>query len=436
MAIMDYLPQFKDNTQDVSGLPANDTLAQLELQRKLKLADALKNAQAPQGQMISGHYVAPSFTQQLANAYGMYKGKKAEEEAIKNYGEYQKTKSSQLGDVLKSLETRTEDVPLDTVQTGGMPGMWETQTIKPDINKTIELMNTYDPSFGAKLAENKIAKALMPKEPIKLGKEDVLLDPTTFKPVYQGTTTNLGKVELDKFTPVSIAKFTTSGNYADLEPTAKAESSIFGKIDPKDYTATSVNKFLQTKNYADLIANSKLNENKAPVGYVWGKPDASGNPTLVPLAGGPADKSVNPTENQSNAAAFADRMNAADKTISSLEGKYSPFKISIATSNKTSMIPGGTALANAALGENEQKVEQAQREFINAILRRESGAAISPSEFESYSREYFPEPNDLPGKIQQKREARARAIAGLNKAAGPVSNKPTQNNIVNFEDLK
>ena len=79
---MAFFPE--DNTQDVSGLPANDAMAQLELKRKLKIAEALQNAQVPQGQMVSGHYVAPSFTQQLASAYGMYKGKKSEEEAIQS----------------------------------------------------------------------------------------------------------------------------------------------------------------------------------------------------------------------------------------------------------------------------------------------------------------------------------------------------------------
>jgi len=98
---MAFFPQ--DDTQDVSGIPANDVMAQLELQRKLKMADALKNAQAPQGQMIGGHYVAPSFTQSLANAYGMYKGKKSEEEAIKQYGDYAKSKEQKQADALRGF---------------------------------------------------------------------------------------------------------------------------------------------------------------------------------------------------------------------------------------------------------------------------------------------------------------------------------------------
>ena len=97
---MSFMPT---DTQDVSGIPANDVMAQLELQRKLKMADALKNAQAPQGQMIGGHYVAPSWTQSLANAYGVYKGKKSEEEAIKKYGDYTASKEQKMSDALKAF---------------------------------------------------------------------------------------------------------------------------------------------------------------------------------------------------------------------------------------------------------------------------------------------------------------------------------------------
>ena len=57
-------------TQD--QMPQDDTMMQLELQRKLKLADALRQQSTPEGQMVSGHYVAPSWTQQLANLYGKY----------------------------------------------------------------------------------------------------------------------------------------------------------------------------------------------------------------------------------------------------------------------------------------------------------------------------------------------------------------------------
>lgn len=115
---MAFLPQ--DNTQDVSGIPANDAMAQLELQRRLKMAQQLQQEQAPQGQMVSGHYVAPAFTQQLAGVFNKYIGSKAEENAMKQYGDYTKAeenkKAKAYGDYLDKLSgTKTTTMQPTTV---------------------------------------------------------------------------------------------------------------------------------------------------------------------------------------------------------------------------------------------------------------------------------------------------------------------------------
>ena len=113
MGIMDYIPQFGDNTNQDMPLPADDTMAQMEIKRRLEMAKALQNQEVPQGQMVSGHYVAPSWTQYAANLVGKYQGNKKEQDAIKQYGDYQTTQSQKLGDILTKLgtgkETKTTD---------------------------------------------------------------------------------------------------------------------------------------------------------------------------------------------------------------------------------------------------------------------------------------------------------------------------------------
>ena len=95
-------------------LPQDDIMMQLELKRKFALADALKNQAMPQGQMVSDHYVAPSWTQYLANALGKYSGMKGEEAAIKQYGDYRTAENTRMSDALKTFgqafkpTTRTE----------------------------------------------------------------------------------------------------------------------------------------------------------------------------------------------------------------------------------------------------------------------------------------------------------------------------------------
>lgn len=65
-----------------------------------------------------------------------------------------------------------------------------------------------------------------------------------------------------------------------------------------------------------------------------------------------------------------------------------------------------------------QKYDQARRDFVNAVLRRESGAVISVEEFENANQQYFPQPGDAPEVIAQKRRNRVDAIAGLELGAG------------------
>ena len=72
------------------------------------------------------------------------------------------------------------------------------------------------------------------------------------------------------------------------------------------------------------------------------------------------------------------------------------------------------AAANATFANpQEQQIEQAQRDFINAALRRESGAVISDAEFANARQQYFPQPGDSKQVIDQKRRNREMAIQGI-----------------------
>ena len=77
-------------------------------------------------------------------------------------------------------------------------------------------------------------------------------------------------------------------------------------------------------------------------------------------------------------------------------------------------LPGG----NYLVSEDYQLYAQAKRDFINATLRQESGAAIAESEFDSANRQYFPMPGDSPAVIEQKRRNRETAIQSFMLAGG------------------
>lgn len=149
---------------------------------------------------------------------------------------------------------------------------------------------------------------------------------------------------------------------------------------------------------------------KVPSGYRLGKDGVS----LEAIPGGPADPQNKPlTETQGKASLFATRMDKADKIMTDI----------IASGTKTPAmlagLPGGNFTANV----NQQKLEQAQRDFLNAVLRQESGAVIGPTEFESGQKQYFPQRGDAPEVILQKAENRRTAIQGMGVMAGPGMGK-------------
>lgn len=140
-----------------------------------------------------------------------------------------------------------------------------------------------------------------------------------------------------------------------------------------------------------------------------------------------ADKA--PTEFQGKSAAFGLRAEEADKILKNLQGKYSPAAINSKLAVQETPLIGGAlgAATNFALSDADQQAEQAQRDFVNAILRQESGAAIGASEFSNAQRQYFPQPGDSQSVIQQKARNRQLAIQGLQTNAGRARmTAPTQ----------
>jgi hypothetical protein len=76
-------------------------------------------------------------------------------------------------------------------------------------------------------------------------------------------------------------------------------------------------------------------------------------------------------------------------------------------------------VGNYALGDGAQKYDQAKRDFVNAVLRQESGAVISDQEFANAERQYFPQPGDSEAVITQKRQNRDNALQGFRIRSGP-----------------
>lgn len=73
---------------------------------------------------------------------------------------------------------------------------------------------------------------------------------------------------------------------------------------------------------------------------------------------------------------------------------------------------------------DRQKYDQASRNFINGVLRRESGAAISQSEFDNAYKQYIPQPFDSPEKLAEKQRNRQATIASIAGGGGQSYRPP------------
>ena len=116
--------------------------------------------------------------------------------------------------------------------------------------------------------------------------------------------------------------------------------------------------------------------------------------------------------NESQAMLYGQRMKDANAILNMYENQGTDI-----FQNVLNQVPWG--LGRMAQTDEFKSFDDARRDFVNAVLRRESGAAIAPSEFESAARQYFPVLGDSPQQIEEKRRRRETATQLLIASAGP-----------------
>ena len=113
-------------------------------------------------------------------------------------------------------------------------------------------------------------------------------------------------------------------------------------------------------------------------------------------------------------ARFNARTEASHKLLSKFETEKNPYY------KDTKQFVLDTKVPYLFKSDKFKQIEQAQRDFINAVLRRESGAVIGEQEFENARLQYFPQPGDTPKVVEQKqknREMQFEKIEELQKDA-------------------
>lgn len=139
-------------------------------------------------------------------------------------------------------------------------------------------------------------------------------------------------------------------------------------------------------------------------GFIYQPSPSNPQGAIVPLQG--FQKPLNDV--QSKALLFGTRMQESDKVINDLNRQGKSFSTPWANAGF-----GIGGIVNMVNSESAQMLDQAKRDFINATLRRESGAAIAESEFTNAEKQYFPQIGDSPKVIEQKARNRALAAQGV-----------------------
>ena len=137
------------------------------------------------------------------------------------------------------------------------------------------------------------------------------------------------------------------------------------------------------------------------------------------------------TESQGKATGFYDRANKANALLNGLEQQGTEIGARLIGN-----IPFGAG--NFAQSSEYQQFEQAKRDFINAILRQESGAAIGKDEFVNAEKQYFPQVGDKPEVIEQKRRNRETSANALRITAGAGAaalNQSGQNTTLTYDPV-
>lgn len=149
------------------------------------------------------------------------------------------------------------------------------------------------------------------------------------------------------------------------------------------------------------LVRSQIAENQAQINNLNSQIQERNNaPGGIPTLTGKPQNATQATAN-----GYADRLNEASITLDSLGSKF------------TGALSYGNYLPNILQGGNRQAYEQAKRNFVTAVLRRESGASISPTEFDTAEKLYFPQAGDTAGTVANKEKTRNTVINNFYREA-------------------
>lgn len=120
------------------------------------------------------------------------------------------------------------------------------------------------------------------------------------------------------------------------------------------------------------------------------------------------------TEGQTKDNVYSTRARGALPTLNEYENALVEYGDRLLDNDPTGLARGRWQ------SEDYQVAKAAGDEFLQAILRKDTGAAITAQEQDLYGKTYLPQPGDSPEVIRYKRQARERAIAAIESGMSPA----------------
>lgn len=164
---------------------------------------------------------------------------------------------------------------------------------------------------------------------------------------------------------------------------------------------------------SDVVVVGKNLVNRQTGEVIYSAPDTPQAEGTITLADGTRIVLGKQTETQAKGMDFGARMQYANQVLENTE------QMGTSLGNQLFSKLPLFGLEQAAVDPEFKVYDNARRTFVNSILRRESGASIADSEFESANQQYFPQPFDPPEVIAQKRKARELATQMMLMSSGP-----------------
>jgi len=362
-----------------SNLPPEILGQQQALNRQQQMAQLLmqQGQQMPQGQMVSGRYVAPSFFQYAAPLFQTYTAKGLAEKGDKQALELAKQLRQVYGDEIKEFRTRMQGVE-------GAP------------ERTTEMAGPYGQGVGQGGADVPMPTAYMPARAAVAPNPQSAYEfaASAYNPALQA-------IGLKNLTPEAITLSEGQKRFMTMpDGTLREVGSGGEKVDPETRRAMQ---FLRLNKPIDQLTDQELQavERKA---IEFKKAGAT---------------SINLPSGEERKAGFMSTI--LDRNILQMQNALGvdpkAVKPNVAASVVES-VTGPNLLSRSMKPAQRQIVEDSQLDVLDAALTLRTGAAYTREQLNAMRDTYFPVLGDKTDAITQKKQRLESLLEGAYIAAG------------------